>query len=159
MEYKCERCNPTHDYKTAKKLSRHENTPSHKRKFDPNFTVVEEVEKAAAKKNKKRKADRDKSWCEGDRKKGRCEGDGEKSWCEGNCEKGRCEGDREKKLVRGKLRDWLLETKERQMQTGIKVKLISNLRKKKYQELISIKKQLKNIQLHGLSALAPKKTR
>ena len=50
MEFKCERCNPTHDYKTAKKLSRHENTPSHKRKFDPNCTGVEEVEKAAAKK-------------------------------------------------------------------------------------------------------------
>ena len=50
MEFKCERCNPTHDYKTAKKLSRHENTPSHKRKFDPNFAAAEEVEKAAAKK-------------------------------------------------------------------------------------------------------------
>ena len=50
MEFKCERCNPTHDYKTAKKLSRHENTPSHKRKFDPNFAATDEFEKAAAKK-------------------------------------------------------------------------------------------------------------
>ena len=50
MEYKCERCNPVHDFKTAKKLSRHENTPSHKRKIDAEFAAAEEVEKAAAKK-------------------------------------------------------------------------------------------------------------
>ena len=33
MEFKCKRCNPDHDYKTARKLRIHENTPSHKRKL------------------------------------------------------------------------------------------------------------------------------
>ena len=50
MEFKCKHCNPNHDFLTAKKLSRHENTPSHKRKFDPEFAAAEEVQKVAAKK-------------------------------------------------------------------------------------------------------------
>jgi hypothetical protein len=49
MEFKCERCNRHHDYKTEFKLKRHENTPSHKRKFDPEFAATEEAEKATKK--------------------------------------------------------------------------------------------------------------
>ena len=49
MEFKCKHCNPNHDFLTAKKLSRHENTPSHKRKFDPEFAAAEQAEKAAKK--------------------------------------------------------------------------------------------------------------
>ena len=47
MEFKCERCNPEHDYKTEYKLKRHKETPSHKRKFDEEFAAAEQAEKAA----------------------------------------------------------------------------------------------------------------
>ena len=43
------RCNPEHDYKTKYKLNRHKETPSHKRKFDPEFAAAEQAEKAAKK--------------------------------------------------------------------------------------------------------------
>ena len=49
MAFKCNCCNANHDFKTAAKLSRHENTPSHKRKVDPEFAAVEEAEKTATK--------------------------------------------------------------------------------------------------------------
>ncbi len=50
MVFKCNCCDADHDFKTASKLSRHENTLSHKRKIHPEIAAAEEVEKAAAKK-------------------------------------------------------------------------------------------------------------
>ncbi len=49
MEFRCERCNPDHDFKTEYKLKRHKDTLSHKRKVDPEFAAAEEAEKAAKK--------------------------------------------------------------------------------------------------------------
>ena len=55
MEFKCERCDPDHDYKTEYKLKRHYDTPSHKRRSDPEFAAAEEAEKAAKKAEKSAK--------------------------------------------------------------------------------------------------------
>ena len=49
MEFKCERCNPDHDYKTNAQMKQHMNSASHKRKFDPEFAAAEQAEKAAKK--------------------------------------------------------------------------------------------------------------
>ena len=55
MVFKCNCCDADHDFKTASKLSRHENTLSHKRKIHPEFAAAEEVEKAAAKRARNEK--------------------------------------------------------------------------------------------------------
>jgi L-lactate utilization protein LutC len=65
-EFKCERCKPGHDFKNKHNLKKHQQSLSHKRKFDPEFAAAEEAEKATKKaasgaKEKARLAARDQS--------------------------------------------------------------------------------------------------
>jgi hypothetical protein len=45
----CSVCGNDHDFKTLQNLNKHEKTPSHKRKLDPEVAAAEEAEKATNK--------------------------------------------------------------------------------------------------------------